>query len=188
MIVGGGWKRVLWLISERNPGLSRHFVDPDLRTRISPVTGSPALSLPQDKAHGIWVPALAPIGATTPATPGSTRPCFRSRWAGRCAFRVCAMRDTAGTPPKVRPLSTAPAPPSTRTAARASRASTSTLTKGISPAAAGLKSLQGFGVPAEAYGLANKRLHRASARPGRSVPRRRCNSLEWPRHRSVATG
>ena len=37
-------------------------------------------------------------GATTPATPGSTRRCCRRRSAGRCASRACAMRGTAGTP------------------------------------------------------------------------------------------
>ena len=32
-----------------------------------------ALGLPQDKVHGIWVPAPAPMGATTPEMPGSMR-------------------------------------------------------------------------------------------------------------------
>jgi hypothetical protein len=74
-----------------------------------------ALGLPQDKVHGIWVPAPAPTGATTLATLGSTRPCCQRRWAGRCGSRACATRAMVGIP-RARPRSTAPAPRSTKMA------------------------------------------------------------------------
>ena len=46
-IVGGACKRVLWLMDQRNSGLSRDFVDPGLRSRIFALDGSPAfLGLP----------------------------------------------------------------------------------------------------------------------------------------------
>jgi CO/xanthine dehydrogenase Mo-binding subunit len=73
------------------------------------------LGLPQNKVHGIWVPGRAPTGATTRATPGSTRLCCRRRSAGRCASRACGTRATAGTP-KGRLRSTGPALRLTRTA------------------------------------------------------------------------
>jgi nicotinate dehydrogenase subunit B len=55
------------------------------------------LGLPLDNtASGSW--ARVPTGATTPATPASTRPCCQRRSAARCASRACAMRAMAGTP------------------------------------------------------------------------------------------
>ena len=88
---------------------------PARKSRILRATGSPARSAcRRTRCTGSGSRARAPTGATTPATPGSTRPYCRRRWAARCASRACATRGMAGTP-RARPRSIAPAPPSTRT-------------------------------------------------------------------------
>jgi nicotinate dehydrogenase subunit B len=132
-----------------------------------------ALGLPRDKVHGIWVPGPGSYGRNDAGDAGIDA-ALLSKPVGR-PVRVQGMRyeGHGWGPPRARPRSTAPAPPSTRTARWIGYVFES---KGFScididtnesdPAysLAGqlmglpLKPLQGFGVSTESYGFANKRL------------------------------
>ncbi len=177
-------------------------------------------SRPRRSARSGWS-APAPTAAATPTTRPWTPPCWRKRSASRCACNTRASRRPAGTR-RVPPRSTAPAPPSTRSGNVIAYEFTSkgfsridVQTNGSKPPdtlAGQLRGVplvvnDGFGVPAESYEFANKRIgvgddcaaarprlaaaQRASARSGRTadpfrqrVVHRRGGGGAQPRSRS----